>query len=78
MTRPQTDQTNADAPLVSGFAKGATTVAAMTWVLSLLALLIANPHGLGGLVPYLLLLVTTPFLLFYGVPVLFLSYTSRR
>ena len=72
------DRTNTDALLVTGFAKGATIAAAMTWALALLALLTANPHGLEGLVPYLLLMVTTPFLLFFGVPVLFLSYVRQR
>jgi hypothetical protein len=71
-------RTNTDASLVSGFAKGATIAAALTWVLALLAYLTANPHGFEGLVPFLLLLVTTPFLLLVGVPILFLSYTRRR
>ena len=42
------EQSNADASLLPGFIKGAAIAGAMTWVLSLLALLTASPHQSRG------------------------------
>jgi hypothetical protein len=79
MTNTQSpDPTNTDTPEVTGFAKGATIAAALIWLLAVVVVLIVELPGLAGWVPYLLLLVTTPFLLFFGVPVLFYSWVGRR
>lgn len=72
------ERSNPDTPEVTGFAKGATIAAALIWLLAVVVVLIVELPGLAGLVPFLLLLVTTPFLLFYGVPVLFYNWLGRR
>jgi hypothetical protein len=72
-------RTNAKAPRVSGFAKGATIAGAMTWMLSLLALLTAKPYGSGfdALFALLLLVLASLFLLFVALPSLIISFVRR-
>jgi len=88
MTNTQSpDPTHTDTPTLSDFKKGAAIAVTMVWVLLLLAVLTTvltsvltgkTPNDLGPFAALVLLIVTTPFLLFFALPTLIKNYMRRR
>ena len=71
------EQTKSGAPLFPSFIKNAAIAGAMTWALSLLALLTAKSFG-DELAAFVFLALSTAFLVLFVLPASIIRYARRR